>query len=405
MSSYFPLESDSSNLGGRGNEYQAFGPVRQQPYFSSPSRSAASYSHGGPSSFEGYQPRHPVPARPPSYFEQLAGIGLGVGNLLAENLLSHPCVVLRRQCQVNNRAGHYHLTPFTFAPVIYNLEVNQGIFCLWKGVSGTVVLRGLCFLSDNVFGDLLGLPKEVTRFSSFNRICKHLALKTITFTLTAPFAIASFIETVESVGASEPRRVFDCIRDGLARLAEDLSGHRSSRRLPIWILLGPSVTLSLSHYIIASITRYGVHSLVKKKVLSKPAQQRTLFDDFFPDLFAAFASNLLADAILFPLETVVHRLYLQGTRTLVDNLDSGTGVISITTRYEGFVDCFRSIVREEGFGGLYKAFGALMLQYALHMLVLRLLRVVFEQLEETMRPKPAPEPGPSRQHRPAGEQD
>jgi len=309
---------------------------------------------------------------------------------------------------VNNRnTGHYHLTPFTFAPVIYNLEVNQGIFCLWKGVSGVVVLRGLCFLSDNVFGDLMGLPKEVTRYSSANKIFKHLALKSITFVLTTPFAIASFVETVESVGASEPRRVFDCLREGLARLAEDLSGHRSSRRLPIWVLLGPSVAHRLSHYVIASMTHYGVHSLVKKNVLNKPNQQRTLFDDFFPDLFAAFASNLLADAILYPLETVVHRLYLQGTRTLVDDLNTGTGVISITTRYEGFVDCFRSIIREEGFGGLYKAFGALVLQYALHMAVLRLLRVVFEQLEETMRPKPLPEASTSRQqpHRPTGEED
>lgn len=90
----------------------------------------------------------------------------------------------------------------------------------------------------------------------------------------------------------------------------------------------------------------------------------------------------------------------------MDNLDTGTGVISITTRYEGFVDCFRSIIREEGFGGLYKAFGALVLQYALHMAVLRLLRVVFEQLEETMRPKQVPEPSTSRQpHRPPGEED
>lgn len=97
---------------------------------------------------------------------------------------------------------------------------------------------------------------------------------------------------------------------------------------------------------------------------------------------------------------------VSGTRTLVDNLDSGTGVISITTRYEGFIDCFRSIIREEGIGGLYKAFGALVLQYALHMAVLRLLRVVFEQLEETMRPKPTPEASSSRQlHRGPSEDD
>ena len=53
---------------------------------------------------------------------------------------------------------------------------------------------------------------------------------------------------------------------------------------------------------------------------------------------------------------------IQGTRTIIDNLDTGASVIPILTRYDGPVDCWLTIVREEGRCGLYKGLGALLLQ-------------------------------------------
>ena len=38
---------------------------------------------------------------------------------------------------------------------------------------------------------------------------------------------------------------------------------------------------------------------------------------------AALAGHFVADSLLYPLETVLHRLHLQGTRSIIDNLDSG----------------------------------------------------------------------------------
>ena len=60
---------------------------------------------------------------------------------------------------------------------------------------------------------------------------------------------------------------------------------------------------------------------------------------------------LFADVILYPVETVLHRLHLQGTRTIIDNLETGREVVPIITRYEGFVDCFSSIISDEGMSG------------------------------------------------------
>lgn len=72
-----------------------------------------------------------------------------------------------------------------------------------------------------------------------------------------------------------------------------------------------------------------------------------------PELFAGFSSLAITDLICYPFETVLHRMYIQGTRTLVDNLDTGSSAMSVTFKYTGFVDCFRSIVSKEGFWALY----------------------------------------------------
>lgn len=110
------------------------------------------------------------------------------------------------------------------------------------------------------------------------------------------------------------------------------------------------------------------------------------------DMSSKFAGSLVADVLLFPFETVLHRyiqfsvlmyltldplfswwnrLHIQGTRTIIDNLDTGASVIPILTRYDGFFDCWNTITREEGRWGLYKGFGALVLQYALQLSIIK----------------------------------
>ena len=83
--------------------------------------------------------------------------------------------------------------------------------------------------------------------------------------------------------------------------------------------------------------------------------------------------------VLYPLETVLHRLQVQGTRTIIDNMDTGMGVVPIITRYEGMFDCFQTIIRDEGLMALYKGFGALVMQYTIHVALLKLTRFVFEK--------------------------
>ena len=42
---------------------------------------------------------------------------------------------------------------------------------------------------------------------------------------------------------------------------------------------------------------------------------------------------LFGDVLFFPFETIIHRLHLQGSRTIIDNLDTGMEVLPVTTGY------------------------------------------------------------------------
>jgi hypothetical protein len=53
-------------------------------------------------------------------------------------------------------------------------------------------------------------------------------------------------------------------------------------------------------------------------------------------------------------------------------------VTPILTSYGGVLDCLRTTVEVEGFSGLYKGFGALILQYGLQILFIRTIKIVLE---------------------------
>lgn len=81
------------------------------------------------------------------------------------------------------------------------------------------------------------------------------------------------------------------------------------------------------------------------------------------------------------------KFFIPGTRTIADDLIDGVQVTPIHTAYEGFFDCARSTWQTEGLWGFYKGFGALVCQFMLHLAVLRLTRLVFDQLEDKFADK------------------
>ncbi|KRZ28664.1 Solute carrier family 25 member 46, partial [Trichinella pseudospiralis] len=284
--------------------------------------------------------------------------------------ICQPFIAFRRQCQVNFKAAHYHRTPVTVIPIMYNVQHNQDFGSLWKGVSSSIVLRGISVASENLMSEVLDYPKVIMSPNSWMIVMKHLALKAISFAVTTPIMISAFLETVQTSLDREKPGLFDCVFEGFKRIYNDVMGPRGHPRFSVFNLTVPTVAYRLLFYVTQKANR--------------SEQNKSPFDKYFPEVFTALTSDLFTEALLYPFETVLHRLYLQGTRTLIDNLDDGCSVMPIMTRYEGVIDCIRTIKLDEGIGGFYKGFGALVLQYMLHLGLVHTFRLIYEYFDRNM---------------------
>ena len=84
-------------------------------------------------------------------------------------------------------------------------------------------------------------------------------------------------------------------------------------------------------------------------------------------MVARIAAGFFGQMIFYPLETIVHRLHVQGVRAIIDNTDTGVGVLPINSSiyYTGFWSCLQSIEENEGGSGLYKGIGCVLLKFSL----------------------------------------
>lgn len=320
----------------------------------------------------------PSSRAPPESHEKYAGLGLGLAGLLVEHIVSHPWIVLRRQCQVHTASIRAHHTPFTLVPVMVQVSRWQGAAACWKGLGSTLTVRGLTLAVEDCTSKFTPWPKAVDRRSSLRSIGQHLLLKGVALAALTPFYSASLVESVQSEIASERPGVLDVFREGLARLFNYASPH-SSRMLPVWILIPSTVVHGLCHYVLFLIVRGLTLTACQRRhkrlqmtkgAIAKENAAPTVTTQYHEQV-SVLVGHGVADLLLFPVETILHRLHLQGCRTIIDNLDTGREVIPILTRYEGFWDCFSVVLYEEGWSGLFKGFGALILQYGIHFVLLR----------------------------------
>ncbi|CAE1169040.1 SLC25A46 [Acanthosepion pharaonis] len=255
------------------------------------------------------------PPSPPRQTDlvRFTGMAVGISSLFAEKLLSHPCIVLRRQCQVHYNAKSYHLTPFTLFQIIMNLQQKQGFAALWKGVGSTFVVKGLLLGTETIIDETTWLPKEISAHSSLKKYLEHLLLKSISFAINTPFFAAVLIETVQSDIGGEKPGLFDCVKEGVTRVM-GIGMPQTTRLLPIYKLMLPTATYWLLDYVITSIAQYTVMSAVHSEQQDQEMSGVNMQQTCFPELLAQYTGGLLSNVLLFPMETVLHRLYLQGTR-------------------------------------------------------------------------------------------
>uniref|UniRef100_A0A672IBY0 Solute carrier family 25 member 46 n=1 Tax=Salarias fasciatus TaxID=181472 RepID=A0A672IBY0_SALFA len=244
-------------------------------------------------------------------------------------------------------------------------------------MGSTFIVHGITLGAEGVISEFTPLPRELPHRWSWKQLAGHLLLKGLTAVVALPFYCASLIETVQSdiVRDEASSGLLDCVREGVARLLGVGAPH-SRRLLPLGRLLLPAALHTVLRYAVAAGVQRAALWL-HRRGRERRAEPSDPLDAYFPELAAAWAGSLAADVLLFPLETALHRLALQGTRTIIDATDgavaAGNGgsplVLPVNTQYDGVHDCLHAIRRKEGGAGFYRGFGALLAQYALHDLV------------------------------------
>ena len=101
-------------------------------------------------SFKSYQPIYDSPESEEVSLSRYLSVSVSLVSLITENLLSHPFVVLRRQCQVHHNSKRFHLVPVTLVPVIVHLHRRQGVTTLWKGIGSSLLVRGMSLAVEDV---------------------------------------------------------------------------------------------------------------------------------------------------------------------------------------------------------------------------------------------------------------
>ncbi|EMP39922.1 Solute carrier family 25 member 46 [Chelonia mydas] len=288
----------------------------------------------------------PYPAGAGSSSEQLnrfAGFGIGLASLPYNGAAVTQQL---RRCKVHNVATLYHQERALSIPAPFIIKT-------------LVIQRILCY--------------EITPF-----------LNTLTTVHTLSFDGLKYLETKQSEIIRDNPGILDCVKEGIGRVI-GMGVPHSKRLLPLMALTFPTVLHGVLHYIISSIIQKFVLLVIKREnSQSLPTEGsnsvQSMLDAYFPELIASFAASLCADVMIYPLETVLHRLHIQGTRTIIDNTDLGYEVLPINTQYEGMRDCINTIKREEGMLGFYKGFGAVVVQYTLHVAVLQLTKIIYSTL-------------------------
>jgi hypothetical protein len=106
------------------------------------------------------------------------------------------------------------------------------------------------------------------------------------------------------------------------------------------------------------------------------SEETTLYS-FYPEVVCGITSSIVTRAIVYPAETVVFRLMLQGS-----------GVLKNDTNYTGFWNCLTTVIREEGWwSGLYQGIGSWMAEVALGYVILEFSWVALRLTQWRLRRK------------------
>jgi solute carrier family 25, member 46 len=204
--------------------------------------------------------------------------------------------------------------------------------------------------------------------------------------LTTPIYSAALYESVQSGIAKENLGLMDLLKETWNRITGYKYNYRT-RLIPFWSLILPTSCYFMSIHFLS----YGLEKLFSKLIpliisLLKEKSTRRIYESDeieeqivekpFQAELAQYASQMCSILALYPIETILNRLIVQGTRTIIDNTDTGFGVIPVNTRYDSFLDCAHMISETEGLFGFYKGIGNIFFEVCLQYAIFKIVKLI-----------------------------
>lgn len=335
-----------------------------------------------------------------SYEMQSAtGFGAGLVCLAAETLVGYPFIVLRRQCQVNVMCRARDLSPLLMLKAIYQIQARQGATALWKGFTCHMMMEGLQLTTDSCISHVTDLPKELPDPSlgvheGLPRMLGYVTLKTFSTVLTLPILSAVLLDTVQSESTRfDSATPMSCLKDAMYRFTGRGSSFQYRLLLPLHQLIIPTVLYTLTWELVSHVVHSAVLKVFKMRPAAKHADKdgrvkskNTLIESVWPELLAGTVHCFIADLTLLPLELIMNRLHLQGTRAIVDNVLDARSVIPYYAGYSNAQQCVEALVDSEGAPSFWKGASALVIQYTARFAVIHTIRVVMKYIHSCTIP-------------------
>lgn len=295
----------------------------------------------------------------------------------------YPLRAIRWQCQIHYESNKFHLTPFTLIPVYYNLNYS-GFMALYKGCFSIAAYTGIFHVIESILSELTLFEKNTEDVNRLNKVYGHLALKFITCAITTPIYSAAFYESVQSGIVKENLGLIDLLKETWNRVTGYRYNYRT-RLIPIWSLIMPTSAYFMGIHFLSfgfeKLFRRLIPSLInlfeeKRRMYETDEVEQEIVENPYMNALAQCLSQAIAIVALYPIETVLNRLIVQGTRTIIDNTDLGYRVVPINTRYDGFFDCAQMINETEGIFGFYKGLGNIFFETLLQYAILKIVKLI-----------------------------
>lgn len=301
-------------------------------------------------------------------------------------LIHHPLSILRLQCQANSHAEAHHINPISALHILMTQLGQHGVIrsltkglqsnCMYITIDGIVkkiLIEGISELSGIDLNLSYSAPTTVKdiKHSIGGYILRFITsgIKTVLCSTVYSSDLLIKCNSLHNYerGCDE-LLIRDFLRTAWSRFALDIDrGGFSFDAMPFSSIIAPTLMSLGGERLLTHLMRPMVRYVIKLILYGDldenkhPLGQRELFYlERYSDIFTWFITKMT----MYKFEVVSTKMHIQGTRAIIDNTDTGIGVVQVQTRFTGFWNCWWNTSM---MGQNYNGFGFVVLDAALRL--------------------------------------